>query len=184
MGRNKRTEISFPNQPTLDERTGKQFLICDLEFRRLSVKTNMRRIHLSLILLIGAILWGILLIISGIMVSLDWLRPLTTVSGILLLLIGVFDRWLWRLSIFRGWLVRRPYINGTWQVNLFSSWIDPNTDQPTPSIKGYMTIWQTYSLLNMRLFTNESKSTLIGSEIVPDKDDCTAPLEIKSVLRE
>ena len=131
----------------------------------------MRKIHLSLILLIGAIIWGIILIISGIAVSLDWLRPLTIVSGILLLLIGIFDRWLWRLSIFRGWLVKRPYINGTWQVELISNWADPNTGQQIPPIKGYMSIWQTHSLLNMRLFTTESQSTLIGSEIVSDKDD-------------
>jgi hypothetical protein len=131
----------------------------------------MRKIHLSLILIIGAILWGILLIISGIAVSFDWLRPLTIVSGILLLIIGIFDRWLWRLPICRGWLVKRPNINGTWQVELISSWIDPNIGQPIPPIKGYMTIWQTYSFLNMRLLTVESKSTLIGSEIVSDKDD-------------
>lgn len=130
----------------------------------------MRRIHLSAILLIAAILWGSLLIIGGVAVSITWLRPISTVTGILLLLTTAFDRYLWRLRILRGWLVKRPYIGGTWQVKLISNWVDPKTGNQIPPINGYMAVWQTHSSLNMRLITSESISELIGSEIILLKD--------------
>ncbi len=122
--------------------------------------------HLSTILLFAAIIWGGLLVVaSGVAVSISWLKPLSTVTGILLFLLGTFDLWLWRLSILQGWFVKRPIIRGTWRAILRSTWIDPATGQGLEPIEGFMVIRQTYSSLSLRLLTSESSSELIGANI-------------------
>jgi hypothetical protein len=130
----------------------------------------MRRLHLSTILLIASILWGLLLIIGGVAVDVFWLRYLSIVSGGLLALIAAFDRWLWRLPVLRGWFVKRPDISGTWQAKVISNWVDPKTGNNIQPISCYMIIWQTYSSISLRLITSESASELIGSEIVLHQD--------------
>jgi hypothetical protein len=121
--------------------------------------------HLSTILLFAAVIWGILLVvISGVPVSFSWLKHLSTVTGILLLLLGAFDLWLWRLPIWQGWFVKRPILCGTWRVVLRSGWLDPPTGKNIEQIEGFAAIRQTYSSLSIRLFTSESTSELIGAE--------------------
>ena len=120
--------------------------------------------HLSTILLLAAIIWGILLVVaSGVAVSISWLKYLSTVTGILMFLLGAFDLWLWRLPVLQGWFVKRPNIRGTWRATLRSTWVDPSTGQGI--IEGFMVIRQTYSSLSLRLLTSESSSELIGAEI-------------------
>ena len=129
------------------------------------------RIHLSTILLLAALIWGILLIVlGGVVVSISWIRHLSTVTGVLLLLLSAFDIWLWHLPILQGWFVKRPDIRGTWETTIRSNWIDPSTGKGIGPIKAYMAVRQTYSSLSMRLMTNESDSELIGSEIVSFPD--------------
>jgi hypothetical protein len=130
----------------------------------------MRRAHISTILLISAILWGLVLIVSGVSVDVLWLRYLSVISGCLLALIGLFDRWLWRLSVLRNWFVRRPDLSGTWQARIVSNWVDPVTGNKIQPIDCYMSIWQTYSSISIRLITSESASESIGSEILSFQD--------------
>jgi hypothetical protein len=129
------------------------------------------RIQLSTVLLVAALIWGVLLVISGVSVSIGWIRYFSIVSGILLLLIGAFNTWLWHLPILQGWFVRRPDIRGTWKTIIRSKWKDPATGAAIQPIEGYMAIHQTYSSLSLRLMTRESCSELIGSDIVSFKDD-------------
>jgi len=123
--------------------------------------------HLSTILFFAAIIWGFLLVVvSGVAVSVSWLRHISTVTGILLLLLGAFDMWLWRLPFLQGWFVKRPIIRGTWQAILRSNWVDPSTGKGIEPIDGFMVIRQTYSSLSLRLSTGESSSELIGAEVI------------------
>ena len=124
------------------------------------------RTHLSTILLLAAIIWGILLVVvGGVAVSITWLRYLSTVTGILLFLLGTFDLWLWRFPVLQGWFVKRPNIRGTWRATLRSTWVDPSSGESIEQIEGFMVIRQTFSSLSLRLLTSESSSELIGAEI-------------------
>lgn len=125
-----------------------------------------RRLHLSAIILLAALIWAVLLIIDGVAVSIAWLRPFSTVVGVLLILLALFDVWLWRLPFLRGWFVKRPDIRGTWDVTIQSDWVDPATGTTIEPIVGYMAIRQTYSSLSLRLMTPESTSQLTGAEIL------------------
>jgi len=42
------------------------------------------RLHLSAILLVAALIWGVLLLLMGVAVSVVWLRPFSFVTGALL----------------------------------------------------------------------------------------------------
>ena len=130
------------------------------------------RIHISAIVFLAAVILTSLLIADGITLKMSWLRYPSIVISFLLILLGAFDMWLWRLRIFRNWFVNRPDISGTWQVIIQSDWINPKTGKGIDPFEGYMAVHQTFSSLSMRLMTDEMNSELIGSEIIhsPDRD--------------
>lgn len=128
------------------------------------------RIHLSAVLLLGAMAWGVLLVIGGVSVSISWIKPLSTVTGLLLILLGAFDRWLWRLPILQGWFVDRPDIRGTWRAKLDSSWLDTSTGEASAPITAYIVVRQTYTSLSLRLMTKESSSELVGAQFRKSSD--------------
>ena len=126
--------------------------------------------QLTTIILLAALFWGALLLTQGVSVSLEWMRPLSSVVGTLLVVLSAFNLWLWKWPIFRGWLVKRPMIAGTWKATLRSTWVDPATGSAVAPIVGFMVIRQTYSELSMRLLTEESSSMLLGAEIARAPD--------------
>ena len=92
-------------------------------------------------------------------------------NGYLVLILAAFDLWIWRISMLRGWFVKRPCIHGTWKASLQSQWTDPETGTAPPAIAAYIAIRQTYSMLSMRLMTEESTSEILGAEMVRAPDD-------------
>ncbi|TXI11720.1 MAG: hypothetical protein E6Q76_02070 [Rhizobium sp.] len=128
------------------------------------------RLHISLLLGAAIVIWAVTLTVRGVPVTADLLIPYgIAVSALTLLCVG-FNHWCWRFVLFKGWLVQRPWLQGTWRVALQSSWVDPQTGEGTPSIEGYMTIRQTFSLLTVRLFTQESSSASISAWILRSED--------------
>lgn len=127
--------------------------------------------HLSTILFIAVLIWGVLLAtIGGVTVSFHWLGYLGIVTGGLSIILAFFNRWIWRLSLLHDWFVNRPIIDGTWHCKIDSNWDDSSTGQSIGTIEGYMAIRQTFSTLSLRLMTQESSSELMGSEIILSKD--------------
>ena len=128
------------------------------------------RLHLSAIILTAAVIWGLLLLMQGVPVSPDWLQPFSRVIGVLMMLLTAFDLWFWRWPIFRGWLVKRPVLTGTWRAEVRSNWVDPATAQTISPISAFMVIRQTFSRTILCLMTDESRSELLGAEIVRADD--------------
>jgi hypothetical protein len=128
------------------------------------------RLHLSVILIIAAGIWGLLLVINGVAVSGTWFRPFSTVVGVLLILLAIFDLWAWRLRVLRGWFVPRPDIRGTWQIELHSNWKDPITSEGIAPISAYLAVRQTFSTLSLRMVTAESSSELVSGDITKAAD--------------
>lgn len=91
---------------------------------------------------------------------------ITVVYGAVLLF--AFYVWPWRF--FRGWLVKRPDLRGSWKATLHSDWEDPDTGQRVPPIEAYMVVRQTLTTLSMRLFTEKSRSVLIAHAIETEPD--------------
>lgn len=128
------------------------------------------RLHLSVILLIAAILWGLLLIAQGVVVEATWLKPFSTVIGGVLLLLLAFDKLLWRWELLHGWFVKRPDLQGTWQIELSSQWKDPQTGESPPNITTFLVVRQSFSLISLRMLTPESSSEVLGADIVESSD--------------
>jgi hypothetical protein len=128
------------------------------------------RLHLSVLLLVAALVWGVLLLVNGVDVSLGWLRYFSVTLGVLIVLLAAFDLYLWHLPLLHPWFVRRPDLRGTWRASLRSSWVDPATQSRIPPIAGYMVIRQTFSYISLRLITTESRSEMLGAEILRAED--------------
>lgn len=128
------------------------------------------RLHLLPIVFIVGVVWLILLFIDGAAVELAWLPKLTAVVPVLLVALGIFDRWLWKHRWINSWFAKRPVLCGTWEVVLQTEWRDPKTDQAPGPILCYMAVRQTFSSLSMRLMTQESSSELVAERIVQAYD--------------
>lgn len=122
------------------------------------------RAHLPAILGIAVLVWSVLLILNGQSVSLQLLKPFSTVAGVVGVLALAFDRWLWRWPPLHPWFVATPDLQGTWRGELVSDWYREDGD-PIPPIEAFLVIRQTFSTISMRLLTSESASMLLSGSV-------------------
>ena len=120
------------------------------------------RLHISTILLIAAGVWGVALILAGVAVTANWFKPFSVVVGVLVLVLSIADKWLWRLRWLRPWLFNMPDLNGTWKVVIHPTAPEPPHDE----VMAYMVIRQTFSTVSLRLFTAESHSETLSARVV------------------
>lgn len=113
--------------------------------------------------------WAVVLLVGGQKLSSDLLRPLSTVTSVVVLLSIAFELWLWKLPFLHGWLVKRPVIEGTWRAEIRSNWKDAG-GAAILLVEGYVVIRQTFLNLSLRLLTKESSSHLVGTEIICSVD--------------
>ena len=59
----------------------------------------------------------------------------------------IFCKYLWKFNILKGWLIKIPNINGTWEGFILSDWVDPITGKTPSKIPVILSIKQ--SLLNI-----------------------------------
>lgn len=137
----------------------------------------MRNINLrySLFLILG--------LSVGIFFLLAWIKKITTfdfitilklipkVVTIDLLIIGIFSAVLWKLKIFKGWLVPFPNMNGTWKGFIQTTWVDPQTNGRPAPIPAILTIKQSFFKISCVMRTAEMTSRSMVSDFVLDKDN-------------
>lgn len=88
-----------------------------------------------------------------------------------LLVIGLFSAFLWKLRIFKGWLVPFPNLNGTWKGYIQTTWIDPKTNERPAPIPAILTIKQSFFKISCVMRTAEMTSRSIVGDFVLDKDN-------------
>jgi len=126
--------------------------------------------QITSIILVAAAIWGGLLALQGVGLEWNWLRPVSTVTGVVAGLLAVFDRWLWRIPLLHGWLVTVPDIAGTWKAAFQTTYVGPGEETPSRPREAYMSIRQTFSDIRLRLMTQESTSTVIAATISRQPD--------------
>lgn len=126
--------------------------------------------YIKAIIYTAVLAWTVVLYVNHQAMESPWLGYVSTVVTIVLYSVMAFDLWLWKLPFLHDWFVRRPVIDGTWKVQLRSTWEDPATGRAIAPVEGYMVVRQTFSTLSMRLLTAESHSELVGTEIVCSAD--------------
>lgn len=99
------------------------------------------------------------------------LKLLPKVVTIDVLVIGLFSGFLWKLRIFKGWLVPFPNLNGTWKGQINSTWIDPQTNERPAPIPAIVTIKQSFFKISCVMRTAEMTSRSNISDFILDKDN-------------
>ena len=127
------------------------------------------RVSISTLLIIAVAVWGGFLWFLGIELSWDYAKPYTFTLGVLTALVWLFDKHLWRFPIF-SFLGAKPSLVGTWRVELESTYRDPKTGEKANVIKAFAVIRQTYSMLSIRIMSEESESFLVASRVEKKED--------------
>lgn len=109
---------------------------------------------------LAIIIWIGILLIKGVEVADSWkaIKEIPTVIGWLTPAVVWFISRGWRSCIFKGWLVLIPDLNGTWEGEFRSEWVDPQTGIKIPPKKAYLVIKQTLFETHCCQMTEESKS--------------------------
>lgn len=111
--------------------------------------------------------FGVLLIAAFLLISLlrdhfgffnfdFFLSDISSSISIIAIIAFVFERWLWKYSVFHGWLVPFPYLGGKWNGFIDYSW---NDSYMRKNIQ--VTIRQTFLSVQITVQTNESTSRSI-----------------------
>ncbi len=118
------------------------------------------------------IIWVAILYATGTGLAINWdaLKKLPDVVTIYFILSLVFTKWLWRWSIFRGWLVPFPNLQGTWEGMLSSTWKDPETNQVIAPLPIILVIRQTFSSISCVQYSRESDSYSTAAQISEDNE--------------
>lgn len=129
------------------------------------------RLHISSFIGLTIAVWLIALWIQGIPVlSVSFLKPFGLVVGTISVVVTLFNKYAWAWSIFRGWYVNRPDIRGTWEVEIRSGWINPESGEEIAPITAYAVVRQTLGNLSLRFMTPESRSLLVAHSIEHEEE--------------
>jgi hypothetical protein len=117
-------------------------------------------------------LWVGVLLATGTPLAINWeaVKKLPDAFTIFVILSFVFTKWLWRLPFFRGWLVRVPDLQGTWDGEFQSTWKDPETNTGIPARRMILVIRQTFHSISCTVFTEESQSFSRAAQIAGEDD--------------
>lgn len=126
---------------------------------------KLERLHITAFVSFAALIWMIVLLCQGTVVSLDYAKPFSIVVSSLVGIGLLFEFVLWRQPWLHGWFFKRPDLRGTWRVEIQSSYIRPETNERVSQIVCYMGVKQTLSTLQMHLMTPESESWFIADHV-------------------
>lgn len=118
------------------------------------------------------ILWALLILITEpeLKITFGALKEVPHVAVLYMLLHLAFTRWAWHWSIFQGWLVPIPYLQGTWKGNLISTWVNPETGRPVPPIAAVLVVRHSFEHVSCTLLTAESESNSLAASMKVDEE--------------
>jgi hypothetical protein len=128
------------------------------------------RVQVQIIIATAVVVWAVMLLVQGVTLKASYLQPYSFVVGVVILLLFLFERWLWRIP-FVARLLRCPVLRGTWRGQLQSNWTDPSTAQGIPPIDSFLVVSQTYSTISLRFMTKESSSRSLVASLETPRDD-------------
>ena len=83
----------------------------------------------------------------------------------------LFCKILWKLKIFRKWMVLIPNLNGKWEGVIDSTAIDFYTHEKRKNIKAELTVKQTLFSISCIMKTNEMTSRSISAGFIIDEEN-------------
>jgi hypothetical protein len=134
-----------------------------------SSDTMISRFPLTVLVVMAAATWALILIGNGWVLRPSFFLPLSIVIGVLSLALLIFDWWAWAWFGFRLFS-KRPDLRGTWKGTIRSNWKSAD-GLDRGAIEAYISIYQTYTGFHFRLFTQESQSVTIIASLACEPDD-------------
>lgn len=118
------------------------------------------------------VIWAIILYISKIEYRISWeaIKKLPEVVTVYIILHFIFNKWLWRMPQFQGWLVIFPDLQGTWQGKLKTTWSDPSTKTTPSPIPVILVIKQSFISISCVMYTQESTSYSNAALLIEDEN--------------
>ena len=91
-------------------------------------------------------------------------RDISSSISITAIIVFVFEKWLWKLPLFRGWLVPFPSLSGKWIGSISYKWNNEDNRKDISII-----IHQSFLRIQIIMETDESKSRSVGGSFDVDK---------------
>ena len=128
-----------------------------------------RRLHVQVIAAIVVLVFAGGIALSGDELKPGWLRFFGAAVFIAVLMLGVWERFIWRWSALQKLQSVPTDLNGTWKGTLASLWQDADGKKQKPK-EVYLVVRQTASTASVVLITDESKSrsSLASLDRMPD----------------
>jgi hypothetical protein len=102
---------------------------------------------------------------------LNYLKVVPTVVTCDTILGFVFIKYLWRLRIFRGWLVPFPNLNGSYKGFIQTTWEDELTKERPNPVPATLTISQSLLRISCVMRTSEMTSYSFIGDFILDPDE-------------
>jgi hypothetical protein len=90
---------------------------------------------------------------------------------VILIIIFLFNKYLWKYRIFKKWLVLIPNLNGKWKGSIYSNWVNSETKEKIASIETTLSISQSLFHINCAMESSEMKSNSITANFIIDEDN-------------
>lgn len=117
------------------------------------------------VVFLAAAVWFVAALAMGVNVDQAWIKSLGITTSVVVLLLVLFDSFLWRFVPAR--LMKVPKLAGTWKATLRSSFED-EVGNPT-ELTCFLAIRQTYSSIHIEMLFPKSESYSTSASIVwPD----------------
>jgi len=127
------------------------------------------RTLLAILISLTTFVWAAALLFLGIPISWEYAKPYGIALTVVTFLLWSFNTYFWRKWPF-SWVLRMPNLQGTWLVELNSTYVDPRTGKRADAIVAFASVRQKFSELSLRLMTHEQSSKLIAHKFVFDGD--------------
>lgn len=127
-------------------------------------------LHLKVLFWLAVVAWALLLFIDGQPLTQSLFKPSSLVLSTLIVIVAIFEKWIWRWRLLHPWFVPIPDLVGLYKGELDSHWTDPANGMKRGAIPAFLVVRQTLSNIHIRLYTAESEScSVLGSFITaPD----------------
>lgn len=128
------------------------------------------RKQINIFVVLTVLIWWLINFISGNNLNYQILKPFTSVAAVLVILYNLFELYVWKWKFINPFFVKKPNIEGTWKISLISNWVNPATNQRNEPSIVYLAIRQTFSTVNARLYTNNSESEELWTNLIKTND--------------
>ena len=118
----------------------------------------LNKVQVQIVAAVTVLVFAIGIIVSGGHVESSWLRFYSFAAIAAVVVLTLWNRWVWRWRISQRVHVVPCDLNGTWTGTLDSQWHDPDSGSAVGSKPAFLVIRQTASHLSATMHTDEMRS--------------------------